>query len=51
MIGLIGVAFMLKGFDVMHDSSLESQALLIIGATLMTLGMERRRSRKRLSLR
>ena len=51
MIGLIGAALMLKGFDIMHDSSLESQAFLIVGATLMTLGMDRRRRRKRLSLR
>jgi hypothetical protein len=43
--GLIGVALLLRGFDIRDVNGVESQALLIIGATLVTLSLERARRR------
>jgi hypothetical protein len=49
--GLIGVALMLHGVDVRHVSAIESQALLVAGAILLTFGMERRHKRLRRNAR
>ena len=43
--GLIGVALLLRGFDIRDVNGVEGQALLIIGATLVTLSLERARRR------
>jgi hypothetical protein len=43
--GLIGVALLLRGFDIRDVNGVESQALLIIGATLLTLSLETARHR------
>ena len=43
--GLFGVALLLRGFDIRDVNGVESQALLIIGATLVTLSLERARRR------
>jgi hypothetical protein len=43
ILGLIGAALLLRGFDIRDANGVESQALLILGATLVMLSLERAR--------